>query len=186
MSDEEKLPYQTKAHDDTMRYREAMAVFKDGGAGVQWFAVLLCFRRVPLYLMLAGVVLVLWIFRPPACSPPISRNARAPMVCMYQNFGCFALLQSTAVCGSLSLMGLLMYSCVYVFMHTSVLLVVVLFVGFVLRCAFCSLTAIVFVFVFVRFFCCGFRCSCAEALASHMAARGEAAGQYDEDGGDRT
>lgn len=34
MSDEEKLPYQTKAHDDTMRYREAMTVFKDGGAGV--------------------------------------------------------------------------------------------------------------------------------------------------------
>lgn len=34
MSDEEKLPYQTKAHDDTLRYREAMTVWKDGGAGV--------------------------------------------------------------------------------------------------------------------------------------------------------
>ncbi|CAM9436643.1 unnamed protein product [Ectocarpus sp. 12 AP-2014] len=32
MSDEEKLPYQTKAHDDTLRYREAMTVWKDGGA----------------------------------------------------------------------------------------------------------------------------------------------------------
>lgn len=34
MSEEEKEPYKTKANDDTMRYREAMTVWKDGGAGV--------------------------------------------------------------------------------------------------------------------------------------------------------
>eukprot|EP00752_Nemacystus_decipiens_P014670 g13066.t1 len=32
MSEEEKEPYKTKANDDTMRYREAMSVWKDGGA----------------------------------------------------------------------------------------------------------------------------------------------------------
>eukprot|EP00903_Cladosiphon_okamuranus_P014823 g13728.t1 len=32
MSEEEKEPYKTKANDDTMRYREAMTVWKDGGA----------------------------------------------------------------------------------------------------------------------------------------------------------
>lgn len=35
MSEEEKEPYKTKANDDTMRYREAMAVWKDGGAGAR-------------------------------------------------------------------------------------------------------------------------------------------------------
>lgn len=34
MSEEEKLPYKTKAENDTLRYKEAMAVWKDGGAGV--------------------------------------------------------------------------------------------------------------------------------------------------------
>eukprot|EP00904_Undaria_pinnatifida_P007712 jgi/Undpi1/4070/HiC_scaffold_16.g07437.m1 len=33
MSDEEKLPYQAKAQDDTARYREAMVVWRHGGEG---------------------------------------------------------------------------------------------------------------------------------------------------------
>lgn len=31
MTDEEKLPYQAKAQDDTTRYREAMVAWKHGG-----------------------------------------------------------------------------------------------------------------------------------------------------------
>lgn len=39
MSDEEKLPYQTKAQEDTNRYREAMVVWRHGGeaAGMEAF-----------------------------------------------------------------------------------------------------------------------------------------------------
>lgn len=49
MSEEEKEPYKTKANDDTMRYREAMTVWKDGGAGVCVEVLRPYFRRaVPL------------------------------------------------------------------------------------------------------------------------------------------
>ena len=40
MSDEEKLPYQAKAQDDTARYREAMVVWRHGGEGAGAFFVL--------------------------------------------------------------------------------------------------------------------------------------------------
>lgn len=45
MSEEEKEPYKTKANDDTMRYREAMTVWKDGGAGVCVEVLRTYFRR---------------------------------------------------------------------------------------------------------------------------------------------
>ena len=91
MSDEEKLPYQAKAQDDTARYREAMVVWRHGGEGAGAFfssslfvyLVYIVYIVYSVYLVYNSILKACYnLFRPERGTPQ-SLNVESPFAVVF-------------------------------------------------------------------------------------------------------